>query len=310
MVRSKSPYTRVSVQSGSTSLGDDRTARHDFHNLGDSLTLLRYCSRCHRLVLLSAIPATRWIDTRNLHVGARERFRTMLWGSDNDNDHDAGDAGTGSDEGHPSESDGDDSYDGEEPAATSTEPLPTGAAYGTFAWPSAAELARWVTAQPSDMFADGRRVIELGAGTGLPGLAAACRGAHVTLTDIDDPEVISTCQQAYRRRASAVAKAGGTVTVHPLLWGQVTPWLVSLPPQHLVLAADCWYDSRDFEDVMATVVFLMQRNPRAKMIAAYHRRSAGRSFQYLFLKWGLSCRVLPWDSEDDIELWELQLQHS
>eukprot|EP01052_Picozoa_sp_SAG31_P054174 SAG31_NODE_14275_length_817_cov_1.033426_1_plen_180_part_10 len=54
---------------------------------------------------------------------------------------------------------------------------------GLSVWASAVVLARWCAANPEEL--RGKRCIELGAGTGLAGLAAAlyCRPASVCLTD-------------------------------------------------------------------------------------------------------------------------------
>ena len=53
--------------------------------------------------------------------------------------------------------------------------------YGAALWPSGIALAHDVAARPGDF--RGRAVLELGAGTGLPGIVAASLGAGVTQTD-------------------------------------------------------------------------------------------------------------------------------
>lgn len=53
--------------------------------------------------------------------------------------------------------------------------------YGVALWPAAIALANDVAARP-DAFR-GKRVLELGAGTGLPGIVAASLGARVVQTD-------------------------------------------------------------------------------------------------------------------------------
>ena len=53
--------------------------------------------------------------------------------------------------------------------------------YGVVLWPAAIALAHEIAARADAM--RGARVLELGAGTGLPGIVAASLGAHVVQTD-------------------------------------------------------------------------------------------------------------------------------
>jgi len=69
-----------------------------------------------------------------------------------------------------------------------TAPLP----YGIALWPAAIALAHEVASRP-DAF-DGRRVLELGCGTGLPGIVTACAGGRVAQTDRSEL-VISVCKR-------------------------------------------------------------------------------------------------------------------
>src|SRR4051812_18929385 len=55
--------------------------------------------------------------------------------------------------------------------------------YGVALWPSAIALAHEVASRPEDF--RGRSVLELGAGTGLPGIVAASLGGRVVQTDRD-----------------------------------------------------------------------------------------------------------------------------
>src|SRR4051794_23686106 len=56
--------------------------------------------------------------------------------------------------------------------------------YGVALWPSSLALAHEVATRPESF--RGRGVLELGAGTGLPGIVAASLGARVVQTDRDE----------------------------------------------------------------------------------------------------------------------------
>jgi predicted nicotinamide N-methyase len=64
--------------------------------------------------------------------------------------------------------------------------------YGVALWPSAIALAHELVARAGLLA--GRRVLELGAGTGLPGIVAASFGAHVVQTD-RHALVMSVCRR-------------------------------------------------------------------------------------------------------------------
>ena len=64
--------------------------------------------------------------------------------------------------------------------------------YGVALWPAAIALAHDIASR-SEAFR-GRRVLELGAGTGLPGIVAATFGARVAQTDRDEL-ALSACRR-------------------------------------------------------------------------------------------------------------------
>ncbi|MHB1556768.1 MAG: class I SAM-dependent methyltransferase [Isosphaeraceae bacterium] len=68
--------------------------------------------------------------------------------------------------------------------------------YGVSLWPSSIALAHEIAGRPDDF--RGCRVLELGAGTGLPGIVAASHGAAVVQTDRDDL-ALSLCRRNGRR---------------------------------------------------------------------------------------------------------------
>ncbi|XP_065898415.1 histone-arginine methyltransferase METTL23-like [Dysidea avara] len=170
-----------------------------------------------------------------------------------------------------------------------------GADYGLFTWPCAPLLAQYVIYQRK--YLKDKSVLEIGAGTGVPGLTAARCGAHVTLSDHHDNHHIL---ESLRR--SCDQNGLNDVKVIPLTWGCFTPSLVSLPPQDVVLASDCLYDTKEFEDVIVTFAYLLEKNPLCEVWMTYQERSSGRSLHHLLSRWELTLTTIPTDHLTGISL--------
>lgn len=72
--------------------------------------------------------------------------------------------------------------------------------YGIVLWPAAIALAHEIASRP---FA-GKRVLELGAGTGLPGIVAASLGARVVQTDRQEVALFVCKQNAERNDVTTI----------------------------------------------------------------------------------------------------------
>ncbi|OEL15237.1 Methyltransferase-like protein 23 [Dichanthelium oligosanthes] len=155
--------------------------------------------------------------------------------------------------------------------------------YGMFVWPCSIILAEYVWQQRSRF--SGSRVVELGAGTSLPGLVASKVGADVTLTDIaHNTQVLNNI-----RRICDLNNA--SCTVSGLTWGDWDEPIFDLHPD-IILGADVLYDSANFDDLFATVTFLLENSPGAVFITTYHNRSGHHLIEFLMVKWGLKCLKL------------------
>lgn len=75
--------------------------------------------------------------------------------------------------------------------------------YGVALWPAAIALAHDIASRAADF--RGRRVLELGAGTGLPGIVAATLGALVVQTDRDEL-ALSACKRNCERNGVRTAE--------------------------------------------------------------------------------------------------------
>jgi hypothetical protein len=175
--------------------------------------------------------------------------------------------------------------------ADSSVALLTGAECGTiqpalYTWPCARAIANVLCDDPT--LVRDRRVLELGAGTGLAGMVAAALGArHVVLSDqTQDARLYESWKSA------SVANLGlnGLVErcqVVGLEWGDVPSDGVFADGFDIVLAADLVYqadghDDGDTEDVLlalfATIAGVLGRSaPDAFVLMAVHDRDTGHS---------------------------------
>ncbi|XVF62228.1 hypothetical protein PTKIN_Ptkin08bG0200500 [Pterospermum kingtungense] len=183
--------------------------------------------------------------------------------------------------------------------------------YGLFVWPCSIVLAEYVWQQKLRF--SGNSVVELGAGTCLPGLVAAKVGSMVTLTD--DANRLEVLENM--RRVCELNKA--KCNVLGLTWGVWDASIFSLH-QKIILGADVLYDAHAFDDLFATVAFLLQSNSGSVFITTYHNRSGHHLIEFLMVKWGLKCvklldgfSLLPSDKaarlSGNIQLAEIVLNH-
>jgi predicted nicotinamide N-methyase len=127
-------------------------------------------------------------------------------------------------------------------------------------WPSGLALARYV----ADLPVSGLRVVELGAGLGLPSLAAALAGARMLATDWA-PDAVPLLE----RNAAA---NGIELEVERVAWTEPDA-LLARAPFDLALAADVLYERRNVEPLLALLSGLA---PEA--LVADPRRPAASEF--------------------------------
>ncbi|KAI0236964.1 Methyltransferase-like protein 23 [Lamellibrachia satsuma] len=155
--------------------------------------------------------------------------------------------------------------------------------YGMYVWPCAVVLAQYVWHHRDRV--KGQRIIELGAGTALPGVLAARLGAHVTLSDACHlPHCLENCHRSCQTNGLM------SVEVIGLTWGQFSPEMLQLGLVDVILGSDCFYDGKDFEDVLVTVKYLLEKNQKAEFWTTYQERSSERCIEHLLVKWGMTCK--------------------
>ena len=133
------------------------------------------------------------------------------------------------------------------------------------------------------------RILELGAGLGLPGLVAAATvyefyddgkkdaaGARgeVILTDL--PFVVDATRANVSSSVEALGLAAGAVRVEELVWGDHERLNTLLPGDHgadLVICADCVYFAKSHESLIRTFSELIRLNPSVVILMCQKRRN-------------------------------------
>ncbi|KAK3586091.1 hypothetical protein CHS0354_033212 [Potamilus streckersoni] len=163
--------------------------------------------------------------------------------------------------------------------------------YGMHVWPCAPVLAQYIWYNRNVL--KGKYVLEIGAGTALPGVMAGLCGANIILSDSASlPKCLENCQQ------TCEANGLQNIPILGITWGCFDPHLLRLGKVDVILGSDCFYDTKDFEDVIMTVSFILERNKNAEFWSTYQERSSERSIEHLLLKWNLHCRQIPLSSFD------------
>uniref|UniRef100_A0A8C8Z162 Histone-arginine methyltransferase METTL23 n=2 Tax=Lemuridae TaxID=9445 RepID=A0A8C8Z162_PROSS len=163
--------------------------------------------------------------------------------------------------------------------------------YGMYVWPCAVVLAQYLWFHRRSL--PGKAVLEIGAGVSLPGILAAKCGAEVILSDSSElPHCLEICRQSCQMNNLPQVHVVG------LTWGHISCSLLTLPPQDIILASDVFFEPEDFEDILTTVYFLMQKNPKVQLWSTYQVRSADWSLEALLYKWDMKCVHIPLESFD------------
>jgi predicted nicotinamide N-methyase len=159
-------------------------------------------------------------------------------------------------------------------------------------------------------FIKAKRILELGAGTGLPGIVSALCGAQVILSDSAKlPHCLDQC-----RKSVEANNLVDRVKVIGLTWGLFLSDIIKLKGQlDLIIGSDCFYDPGVFDDLLATVAYLLQTNPGARFLSTYQERSADWSIEPLLTKWELKCKHIPLNelgNSCQIDLLQLMQDHT
>eukprot|EP00927_Polykrikos_kofoidii_P022748 TRINITY_DN21144_c0_g1_i1.p1 TRINITY_DN21144_c0_g1~~TRINITY_DN21144_c0_g1_i1.p1 ORF type:complete len:438 (+),score=78.91 TRINITY_DN21144_c0_g1_i1:61-1374(+) len=139
-----------------------------------------------------------------------------------------------------------------------------------------------VSPSPAPQTWQGLRVLELGSGTGIGGLAAAAAGAHVLLSDRGP--LLPLMELNMELNSALLQAAGGTVDVAAYDWLESTPARIAqCPPWDVIVASDFVYSFASVDPFCDVLSALLHRrdsggsfstNAPCPALLAHNRRSA------------------------------------
>eukprot|EP01031_Cornospumella_fuschlensis_P028441 gene28441-34335_t len=157
----------------------------------------------------------------------------------------------------------------------------------TFTWAAAEVLSAYLL---SSAELRGKRVLELGAGTGLPSVVCGlCGASSVTITDRkDERELYGVVQESISlNNLSEVCRVVEMDWDSPLEKSEMVD---------IVLGSDVFYNPEDFVKVFRIVNYFMEINASCLFITSYHQRNSNRTIKYLLEQFKMTAEVVPSNS--------------
>jgi len=191
--------------------------------------------------------------------------------------------------------------------------------YGCYLWPGAFVLADYLWSQRHIL--KGKCIMELGAGTGLPGILLACWNKEKSLKKCGKIYLTETSTGPALKNLSMnvhLNYVSDFVTISPVTWGlfqqhpeSILNVLNDMPCSlNYIIGSDVFFDSNLFETLIVTVAFIMEKYPKCIFITSYQERSSKRSIQMLLEKWDLKGRFIKDEEWGGIDMvrWENEMQ--
>ncbi|XP_057701736.1 EEF1A lysine methyltransferase 3-like [Corythoichthys intestinalis] len=169
-------------------------------------------------------------------------------------------------------------------------------------WESAIQLCRYFEKQRVEW--RGRRVIELGAGTGVVGIVAARLGAVVTLTDL--PATLPSLEANVRANAPAGGWPSAPPRVLPLSWGEDHAEFPS--DWDLVVGADTVYLPETYPRLVDTLVHLCQKKAAVYLSSKMRNEHQTPSFFEEHLPRRFHVQLVDRDHSQNINIYRASLR--
>ena len=143
---------------------------------------------------------------------------------------------------------------------------------GTYVWPASTDLAKFLVSENGRKVVRGKRVVELGAGTAISGLAASIAGAACVAFTDGSPEVLEVTRDTVQRNGLGLDGQARQCLVERLRWGNQQDISALLAKSRgggargydVVLGAEITYLSASIDPLFDSIVALLSASPMAQ----------------------------------------------
>ena len=147
----------------------------------------------------------------------------------------------------------------------------TGSATGWLVWPVALDISKYIIANPT--LVAGKRVLELGSGTGLVGMVSAISGANaVVVSDLLDGLPMCSMNVSLNLQAFPTM---GVVQIKELMWGNgahLSSVLAELERIDVIIGSDIVYHQSEVVLTALVETILQASNESTVLLIAYEDR--------------------------------------
>ncbi|XP_078419419.1 EEF1A lysine methyltransferase 3-like [Cetorhinus maximus] len=166
-----------------------------------------------------------------------------------------------------------------------------------YVWDAGIALCRYF--EKENINFTGKKLIELGSGTGIVGILAALLGGNVTLTD--QPNILQ--QIEYNISANIPSACRHRLNVRPLTWGEDH---TNFPNDYdFILGSDLVYSSVYYSSLIRTLHYLANPDTAIYLSSAFRKGNGSLSFHEVLLPEYFDCLVVDRLADKDITVYKM-----
>ncbi|XP_067894311.1 EEF1A lysine methyltransferase 3-like [Heterodontus francisci] len=166
-----------------------------------------------------------------------------------------------------------------------------------YVWDAGIALCRYF--EKENISFTGKKVIELGSGTGIVGILATLLGGNVTLTD--QPNILQ--QIEYNVATNIPSACRHRLNVRPLTWGEDH---TKFPNEYdFILGSDLVYSSVSYSSLIRTLHYLANQETTIYLSSAFRKGNGSLSFHEVLLPEYFNCLVVDRLADKDITVYKM-----